>query len=192
MAPGSAPAPPEARGREPPFLLFFFFFLDLLPRWEKGFPSGPWPPWHGRGESPSEIGSVSLFLSVSAFPAFSDSIPSPFPLYLEIRISDWGESFAQIFLVKLAFLRQKRASTALRGGHEGQGRAPCLVAPSGTVSRGFFFPKIIYIPKKSPLIFSAFRELLFLHKTTARLFCRKQCQSGLVLTKSYQNHVKKL
>ena len=56
-------APPEARGREPPF----FFFLDLLPRWEKGFPSGPWSPWHGRGESPSEIGSVSLYLSVSAF-----------------------------------------------------------------------------------------------------------------------------
>ena len=60
MAPGSAPAPPEARGREPPF--FFFFFLDLLPRWEKGFPSGPWLPWLGRGESPSEIGSISLFL----------------------------------------------------------------------------------------------------------------------------------
>ena len=59
MAPGSAPAPQEARGREPPF---FFFFLDLLPRWEKGFPSGPWLPWRGRGESPSEIGSISLFL----------------------------------------------------------------------------------------------------------------------------------
>ena len=40
----------------------FFFFLDLLPRWEKGFPSGPWLPWLGRGESPSEIGSISLFL----------------------------------------------------------------------------------------------------------------------------------
>ena len=40
----------------------FFFFLDLLPRWEKGFPSGPWLPWRGRGESPSEIGSISLFL----------------------------------------------------------------------------------------------------------------------------------
>ena len=65
MAPGSISAPPEARGREPPF--FFFFFLDLLPRWEKGFPSGPWLPCHGRGESPSEIGSVSLSLSVSAF-----------------------------------------------------------------------------------------------------------------------------
>ena len=60
MAPGSVPAPLEARGREPPF--FFFFFLDLLPRWEKGFPSGPWLPWCGRGESPSEIGSISLFL----------------------------------------------------------------------------------------------------------------------------------
>ena len=61
--PGGVPAPPEARGREPPF---FFFFLDLLPIWEKGFPSGPRSPWCGRGESPSEIGSVSLSLSVSA------------------------------------------------------------------------------------------------------------------------------
>ena len=60
MASGSALAPPEARGREPPF---FFFFLDLLPRWEKGFPTVPWLPWLGRGgESPSKIGSISLFL----------------------------------------------------------------------------------------------------------------------------------
>ena len=59
VAPGGTPVPPEARGREPPS---FFFFLDLLPRWEKGFPSGPWSPWRGRGESPSEIGSVSLTL----------------------------------------------------------------------------------------------------------------------------------
>ena len=65
MAHGGVPAPPEARWGESPF--FFFFFLDLLPRWEKGFPSGPWLPWHGSGESPSEIGSVSLSLSVSAF-----------------------------------------------------------------------------------------------------------------------------
>lgn len=50
------------RGGEGPFL---FFFLDLLPSWEKGFPSSPWPPWHGRGESPYDIGSFSLSLSVS-------------------------------------------------------------------------------------------------------------------------------
>ena len=64
MAPGGVPAPPEARGREPPF----FFFLDLLPRWEEGFPSGPWLPWLGRGESPSEIGSISLFLRSQIIP----------------------------------------------------------------------------------------------------------------------------
>ena len=52
MAPGGVPAPPEARGREPSFL---FFFLDLLPRWEKGFPSGPWLPWLGRGKSPPRL-----------------------------------------------------------------------------------------------------------------------------------------
>ena len=92
MAPGGTPVPPEARGRELPSF-FFFFFLDLLPRWEKGFPSGPWPPWHGRGESPSEIGSVSLSLSVSAF---CSAALSPFLLYPEIRNYDWVETFAQI------------------------------------------------------------------------------------------------
>ena len=95
MSPGSAPAPPEARGRGPPFFFFFFFFfLDLLPRWEKGFPSGPWLPWRGRGESPSEIGSISLSLSVSAF---SSGSVSPFRIYMEIRNSDWPETFAVIF-----------------------------------------------------------------------------------------------
>ena len=85
MAPGSVPAPPEERGRGPPL---FFFFLDLLPIWEKGFPSSPWLPWCGRGESPSEIGYVSLSLSVSAF---SDSALSPFLIFSEIRNSDWAE-----------------------------------------------------------------------------------------------------
>ena len=33
--PGGVPAPPEARGREPPSLSFF---LGLLPRWEKRSP----------------------------------------------------------------------------------------------------------------------------------------------------------
>ena len=59
-SPGGTRAPPGERGREPPF---FFFFLDLLHRCEKGFPSGPWSPWRLRGESPFEIGSLSLSLS---------------------------------------------------------------------------------------------------------------------------------
>ena len=54
-----------------------------------------------------------IYLSVSAF---SDSTPSLFPLYLEIGNSDWGESFAQIFLIKLAFLRQKKSVKLLTGG----------------------------------------------------------------------------
>ena len=29
-----------SKGERAPFFLFFFF-LDLLPKWEKGFPSGP-------------------------------------------------------------------------------------------------------------------------------------------------------
>ena len=68
--PGGTPVPPEARGREPPS---FFFFLDLLPRWEKGFPSGPWSPWLGRGESPSEIGSPSLFSYVLRSPDLAET-----------------------------------------------------------------------------------------------------------------------
>ena len=60
--PGGTPAPPEARGREPPS---FLFFLGLPPRWEESSRSGPWSPWLPRGGSPSEIGSPSLFSSIS-------------------------------------------------------------------------------------------------------------------------------
>ena len=88
MAPGGTPAPPEARDREPPS---FFFFLDLLPRWEKGFPSGPWPPWHGRVESPSEIGSVSLCFCVLPL------CLSLFRVYMEIRNSDLPETSIVFF-----------------------------------------------------------------------------------------------
>ena len=77
-----------------------FLFLDFLPRWEKDFPSGPWPPWHGRGENPSEIGSVSLSLSVSAF---SDSSLSPFIIFLEIRNSNWAEILTRFLSGLLAF-----------------------------------------------------------------------------------------
>ena len=159
MAPGSIPVPPEARGRGAPFF-FFLFFLDLLPRWEKGFPSGPWPPWHGRGESPSEIGSVSLSLSVSAF---SDPSPSPFLLYPEIRNSDWGESFAQIFLIKLAFLRQKKSVNRLTGG-----LGECQAHPGGRarpLSRGHLGHRFALIlppenPKYSKIILRPFLSCL--------------------------------
>ena len=100
MAPGGTLVPPEARGREPPF---FFFFLDLLPRWEKGFPSGLWPPWHGRGESPFEIGSVSLSLSVYAF---SDSPLSLLLIFPEI-LTPIGLNFGHDLYTEISFLAAK-------------------------------------------------------------------------------------
>jgi hypothetical protein len=54
----------EREGRAPSI----FFFLGLLPRWEERSPSGPWLPWRRRDRSPSEIGSPSLFSSVSRTP----------------------------------------------------------------------------------------------------------------------------
>ena len=68
--PGGTPAPPGERGREPPS---FFFFLGLPLRWEDGSPSGPWSPWRRRGGSPSEIGSPSLFFSVSRPPDLAEN-----------------------------------------------------------------------------------------------------------------------
>ena len=84
MAPAAFRRHRKRGGESPPS---FFFFLDLLPRWEKGVPSGPWSPWRGRGVSPSEIGSVSLSLSVSAF---SDSSLSSFLIFPEICNYDLG------------------------------------------------------------------------------------------------------
>ena len=100
IAPDGVPAPPEARGREPPFLLFF---LDLLPRWEKCFLSGPWLPWRGRGESPSEIGSISLSLSIFAF------LILPFHRFLYSRrsITPIGLYFVHDFYLDISFLAAK-------------------------------------------------------------------------------------
>ena len=60
IAPGGVPAPPGERGREPPS--FFFFFLDLLPRWEEGFPSGPWLHGGGGAGSPPRLDLSLCFL----------------------------------------------------------------------------------------------------------------------------------
>ena len=90
----------------------------------EGFPLWSLAPMAWEGRDPLRDW---IYLSVSAF---SDSAPSLFPLYLEICNSDWGESFAQIFLVKLAFLGQKKGINRLTGGpresraRPGGGRAP--------------------------------------------------------------------
>ena len=86
--------------------------------------------WEGR---PSEIGSVSLPLSVSVL---LDSALSQFLIFPEIRNSDWIETFHTICFRILAFCGERRAPTTLLGGHKTPGRAlgrgalPGLVGPS--------------------------------------------------------------
>ena len=129
------PAPPEERGRGSPF---FFFFLDLLPIWEKGFPSGPWSPWDGRGEIPSEIGSVSLSLSVSAFWI----LPFHRFFYNRRSVTPIGLNFGHDLYPEISFLVAKEGlqppygvAMRVQGAPDPLGRAPCLVAPSGIISR---------------------------------------------------------
>ena len=75
MAPGGVPAPPEARGRGPPF---FFFFLDLLPRWEKGSPLVLGSHGVGGKRAPPRL-DLSLCFSVSRFCPFTVSFISRDP-----------------------------------------------------------------------------------------------------------------
>ena len=67
---GGTPAPSEARGREPPPSSSSSLASPL-----DGVISlsGPWSPWWRRGGSPSEIGSPSLFSSVSRSPDLAEN-----------------------------------------------------------------------------------------------------------------------
>ena len=128
--PDGVPTPPGERGREPPF---FFFFLDLPPRWEKGFPSGPWLPWQRRGGSPSEIGSLSL-----CFLLFLRSLILPFHRFLNSRrsVTPIGLDFVHDFYSDISFVVAKEGHQPPYGvATRAQGASPCLVAPSGIVSR---------------------------------------------------------
>ena len=97
-----------------------------------------------------------IYLSVSAF---SDSTPSPFRLYLEIRNSDWIETFAQIFFQKLAFLRPKKGINRLTGGPRGSGARPGgrhALLPRGHLRHRlawFFLPKNHIYSKKISVSF---------------------------------------
>ena len=95
----------------------------------EGFPLWSLAPMAWEGREPLRDW---IYLSVSAF---LDSALAPFLLYLEIRNSNWIETFAQILFQKLAFLRPKKSINRLTGAQESLGRAPYLLAPSGTVSR---------------------------------------------------------
>jgi hypothetical protein len=121
--PGGTPVPSGERGREPPSS----FFLGIPPRWEESSPSGPWPPWQRRGGSPSEIGSPSLFSSVSRSPdlalhGFLNSRRFVTPIALKF--------LHDFFSINYLSCARRRAPTALRGGYKIPGHARgCPVRP---------------------------------------------------------------
>ena len=71
--PDGIPAPPGKRGREPPL---FLFFLDLLPRWEKGLPLVHGFDGGGGARAPPRL-DMSLCLSL-----FMHSLILPFHRFL--------------------------------------------------------------------------------------------------------------
>ena len=86
---------------------------------------------HGVG-GPRAPPRLDLSLSVSAFPS---SALSPFLVYPEILNSDWIETFAKIFLRKLAFLWQKKSINCLTGFPRGSRARPPASWPRRAPSR---------------------------------------------------------
>ena len=84
---------------------------------------------------------LDLSLCLSLFLRFLDSALSSFLLYPEIRNSDWVETFAQIFLRKLAFLRPKKTSNRLTGCPRGSGARPLPRGPLRHRLALVFLPK---------------------------------------------------
>ena len=100
---------------------------------------------------------LSLFLSVSAF--FSAAL-SPFRVYMEIRNSDWAETFAVIFLPKISFLAAEEGHqppygwpTRVRGAPTGQAR-PLPRGHLGHRLAWIFLPEFPNIPKISSIRFN--------------------------------------
>ena len=84
----------------------------------EGFPLWSLAPMAWEGREPLRDW---IYLSISAF---WNSALAPFPLYLEIRNSDWTQTFAQIVFQKLAFLQPKKGVNRLTDGPRDRGHAP--------------------------------------------------------------------
>ena len=122
--------------------------------------------WEGREPLRDWI-CLSVFLR-------SQILPFHRFLYSRISVTPIGLKLEHDFYPYISFLAAKEGhqlpygvSTRVRGA------PPCLVAPSGIVSRWFFFPKIINILKKSPSVFIPFGlRLIWIFSKTKK--CNKQ------------------
>ena len=135
MAPGGTPVPPEARGESPPPSSYSLTFsLD------------------GRRVSPLVLGlhgvggarappRLDLSLCLSLF-LRSEILPFHRFLYSRRSVTPIGLKFGHDFYLDIGFLAAKEGhqppygvATRAQGTPDRLGRAPCLVAPSGIISR---------------------------------------------------------
>ena len=126
MAPATFRRHRERGGESPPSSSSS---LTFPPRWEKGFPSGPWLPWRRRDGSPFEIGSLSLFPSVSAF------LILPFHRFLNSRrsVTPIGLKFGHDFYPDIGFLAAKEGHQPPYGvATRAQGALPPGARPSSS------------------------------------------------------------
>ena len=72
---------------------------------------------------------------------------------MEIRNSDWTETFVVIFYEKIAFLRPKKGINRLTGGPRGSGARPLPRAHLGHRFTLIFLPDFPNIPKISSVRF---------------------------------------
>ena len=99
---------------------------------------------------------LSLYLSLSLSVSVFLILPFHHFLYIWRSVTPIGlKPSIRFFFPDISFLAAKEeqqppygVATRAQGAPDPLGRAPCLVAPSGIVSRWFFFPKITYIPVK--------------------------------------------
>ena len=150
MAPQQRSGATGSKGERAPF---FFFFLDLLPRWEKGSPLVLGLHDVGGARAPPRL-DLSLCLSV-----FLRCQILPFHCFFYIRrsVNPIGlKPLLQFFFQKLAFFRPKKSSNHLTGGPRGGQARPLPLGPLGHHLTLIFFPKITYIPKKSLSVFIPF------------------------------------
>ena len=123
----------------------------------EGFPLWSLAPMAWEGREPLRDW---IYLSVSAF---SSAALSPFRIYMEIRNSDWTETFAVIFLPKISFLAAEEGHqppygwpTRVRGAPRGAGAPPASWPPRAPSHVDFSSQKSYILQKKSLSIFIRF------------------------------------
>ena len=114
---------------------------------------------------------LDLSLSVSAF---CSSTLSPFRIYMEIRNSDWTETFTVIFYQNFAFLRPKKGINRLTGWPRGPRVRPLPRGPLGHRLALILLPKNHIYSKKNLHHFLSRLDSVWYGFSAKQKTCNKQ------------------